>query len=604
MGNHGSRDEPDGKGNEGTKLRGRYTSHMTGFVNKGGSKHPCDLTVTIETDDVIHMIEKSPRHEAAISGELNCAVLSKDPVPFSGGKFYVQRSCQTNLEFKSMVYETLLPFGEKDYFFKGIRVAHEDTFVGNSATDVSSMGIVIKKGPNFKAETLTTGDVSTKLADVAKELADIEITGPGDDEKLEVEWKAKLGFFLGGVLIDTCDMFSPTQFCPKSSARERRPLNLKGIKPEVYHITAKDGVPLVMTRYKCGNKGPILFLHGLCVTSRIFSLDTIDKSVVEFFCEHGYDMWVLELRFSVALPSHRKPTQMQDSAEKDLPPVVDFILKETESPDLQVYAHCIGSLTMHIALFGGHIDKRRIRCFVASQSGFCMISSAMNHAKANTRLDGVAVAFGFSGLNAYTDKNDHVREKIMSVMANALARSTLDDKNQCSDIVCHRITSMFGLMWEHRNLNDKTHNTLTEWFGFGHAVYYHHLAVTFRKGRLTDFKGNDIYIPDFNSKNRLQSPQYRKAMKKLDIPVLYYVGSLNKGWDIDATRQSYVRCKEANPDQHYEWFQVPEYGHLDCVMGKDASKDVYPRILPFLEKYATPEKVWQGQDDGDYCYRL
>ncbi|XP_054752964.2 uncharacterized protein LOC129258759 [Lytechinus pictus] len=597
MGSNVSKDDDDHGKVEETKLRGRYTSHMTGFVNKGGSKHPCDLTITIETDDVIHMIEKSNRHEAEISGELNCPVLSKDPVPFSGGKFYVQSSNETNLEFKSMIYETLLPFGEKDYFFKGMRVVHEDTFVGNDATDDSALGIVIKKGPTFKAETFTSGQVSAKLVDIANELSNIEISGPGDNEKLEVEWKAKLGFFLGGILVDTSNMFSPNQFCPSSSARERRPLSLKGIKPVVYHLTAKDGVPLVMTRYNCGNKGPILFLHGLCVTSRIFSLDTIDKSVVEFFCEHGFDMWVLELRFSVALPSHRKPTQMHDSAEKDLPPAIDFILKETASLDLQVYAHCIGSLTMHIALFGRHIDRRKIRCFVASQSGFCMISSAMNHAKANTRLDSIAVAFGFSGLNAYTDKNDHVREKVMSAVANAVARSTLDEKNQCSNIVCHRITSMFGLMWEHRNLNEKTHDTLTEWFGFGHAEYYHHLAVTFRKGRLTDFKGKDIYLPDFNSKNRLQSPLYRKAMTNMDLPVLYYVGSLNKGWDIEATRQSYVRCKEANPDQHYEWFQIPEYGHLDCIMGKNASKDVYPRILPFLDKYAVANCVWQGGDD-------
>ncbi|XP_003727893.1 uncharacterized protein LOC115926599 [Strongylocentrotus purpuratus] len=607
MGHHGSKDETDGKGNEGIKLRGHYSSHMTGFVNIDGSKHPCDFTVTIGTDDVIHMIEKSPRHEATIIGEFNCAVLCKEPVPFSGGKFYVERSSETNSEYESMVYETLLPFGEEDYFFKGIRSAREDTFVGNDAgndaTDVSSMSIVIKKGPSFTAETLTTGHVSTLLADVAKELAGIAITGPGDDKKLEVEWKARLGFFLGGVIIHTSNMFSPTQFCPKTSARERRPLNLKGIEPEVYHIKANDGVPLLMTRYKCGNKGPILLLHGLCVTSRIFALDTIDKSAVEFFCEHGYDMWALEMRFSVALPSHRNPTKMHDAAEKDLPPVVDFILKTTESPDLQVWAHCVGSLTMHMAMLGGHIDGRKIRCFVASQTGFCIIASALNHAKASTRLDTIAVAFGFTGLNAYTDKNDHVREKMMTSVAKTLARSTLDNKNQCSNSVCHRITSMFGLMWEHRNINDSTHETLTEWFGFGQKDYYHHLAVCFRKGQLTDFKGKDIYTPDFKSKNRLHSPQYRKAMSKLDIPILYLVGSLNRSWDIEATRQSYIRLKEANPDQDYEWFQVPEYGHLDCVMGKDASKDVFPRILPFLEKYATPEKVWQGEDDGEYCNR-
>lgn len=600
MGNHGSKDEIDGKVQT-PKLRVRYTSHLTGHVNKKEAKHPCTLTVTIESDDIIHMIEKDPLHQATISGELSCKILSDDPIPFSGGKFYVHTSNDKKLEYRSMTYETLLPFGEKDYFLKGVKVSHEETFFGDSVTNVSTIGIVIKSGPNFKAPTIATGDVSEKLVDMAKELQDTEITGH-EDEMLQVEWKAKFGYFMGGILLDMSNLFSPTHFCPKSTVRERRPLDLKGIKADVYHLTAKDGVPLVMTRYKCGNKGPILFLHGLCVTSRIFSLDTIDKSVVEFFCEHGYDMWVPDLRFSVAIPSHRKPTHMNDSAEQDLPPAIDFILKETGSPDLQVYAHCIGSLTIHIALLGGHVERKKIRSLVASQSGFCMISTAANHAKANVHLDNIATAFGFAGLNAYTDKNDHYREKLMSAIGKNLARSTLNHSNQCQSVVCHRITAMFGLMWEHRNLNDNTHDTLTEWFGFGHAEYYRHLAVTFRKGRLTDLKGNDVYTPDFHAKNRLKSTRYRKALQNLDLPILYYVGSLNKGWDINATKQSYIRCKEVNPHQHYEWFEVPEYGHLDCIMGKEAYKDVYPRILPFLDKFALPADGSKG--DGGCCERM
>ncbi|XP_041463208.1 uncharacterized protein LOC121414195 isoform X1 [Lytechinus variegatus] len=604
MGNHGSRDVPDGTaGSSETKLRGRYTSHMSGFMESGGSKYPCDLNVIIETDDVIHMIERCDRQEARINGEINCSLLSKDPVLFSAGRFFVLSSGETNLHFKSMVYQALLPLGENGCFFEGKRLASDISFNGNNAADDSSLNIVIKNGPNHTDETFTTGQVSAKLVDIAKELTDIEITGSEDDEKLKMEWKAKFGFFLGGVLLTISDIFSPTEFCPKTSARERRHLDTKGIKPTVYNLTATDGVPLLMTRYKCGNKGPILLLHGLCVTSRIFSLDTIDKNFVEFLCEHGYDIWLLELRLSVALPSHQKSSRMHDPAGKDLPPAIDLIIKESNSPDIQVLGHCIGSITTHVALLGGHIDRRKIRCFIASQVGFSMISSAMNQAKAKTRLDNIAVAFGYKGLTAYTDKNDHAREKFMSAVSNALARTTLNKENQCGSVVCHRITAMFGLMWEHPNMNEETHHTLSEWFGFGHADYYHHLSVAFRKGRLVDPEGKDVYLPDFNSKNRLESPLYRKAMKKMDIPILYFVGSLNKAWEIDASRDSYQRVKDANPDQYYEWFEAPTYGHLDCIIGKNAAEDVFPRLLTFLDKYALPEMVWEGNDHGTCCYK-
>ncbi|XP_072178953.1 lipase lipl-1-like [Diadema setosum] len=588
MGQQGSKDVTDGHGKGGRTIGVSYSGHMTGHLHKNGADHPCELDFTMESVDVALMLDKDTQHKAHLSGKLTCKSLLKEPVSFTNGKCYVQSSTNKNLEFKSMVYEASMNWDDHDYFFKGVKVCHQDTFVEDNATDATSLGIVIKDGPTFGKTTWAAGQVETKLVDLAKEIAAIKISGCEDDELKEAEWKARFGYFIGGVLLDVSNLFSPTQFCPKAVARERRPLNLKGVKPEIYNLTAKDGVPLVMTRYRCGTKGPILFLHGLCVTSRIFSLDTIDMSVVEYFAEHGYDMWVVELRFSVSLPSHRKPTHINDSAERDLPPIVDFILKTTECPDLQVYAHCIGSLTIHTALFGGHIQRHKVRSLVASQSGFCMISTSMNHAKANVRLEKVATAFGFAGLNAYTDDNDHPREKLMSAISQLLVRSTLNKSNQCSNVVCNRITSMFGLMWEHRNLNKLTHDTLTEWFGFGHAEYYRHLSVTFRKGRLTDIKGRDVYIPDFNSKNRLESAKYRKAMTNLDLPILYYVGSLNQGWDIDATRQSYNRCREANPHQHYEWFEVPEYGHLDCVMGQNACKDVYPRILPFLEKFSTP----------------
>ena len=520
---------------------------MTGTITKNEAKHPCELTITIESEDIREMLEKNEHHWASISGTFSCKALSEEPMSFQRGKFYVESSNEKNLEFKSMVYEAKMECGDTDFFLKGMQVHHQDSYVSGDGTDTSSVGIVIKEGCCFRGSTVATGSVETKLADLAKELADVKLTGCDDDEALQVEWKAKFGYFLGGVLLDLSNLFSPNKFCPQSMVRKRRPLELHGVEPEVYNLTSNDGVPLVLTRYKCGTKGPLLFLHGLCVTSRIFSLDTVEKSMVEFFGEHGYDMWLLEMRFSIALPSHRKPTHLNDAAENDVPPAVDLVLKTTGSPDLEMYAHCIGSLTIHVTLFGGHVDKSKIRALIASQSGFCMISSSMNHTRANVRLEDVATSFGFAGLNAYTDNNDHPREKFMSAMGKLLSRSTLSKDNQCHSVVCHRITAMFGLMWEHRHLNELTHNTLTEWFGFGHAEFYRHLSVSCRKGRLTDIKGRDVYIPDFAARNRLESKAYRNAMRNLDIPILYYVGSLNNGWDVNSTKTELRAMQGSKP---------------------------------------------------------
>ena len=41
--------------------------------------------------------------------------------------------------------------------------------------------------------------------------------------------------------------------------------------------------------------------------------------------------------------------------------------------------------------------------------------------------------------------------------------------------------------------------------------------------------------------------------------------------------------KEALLDGVYDRFVVQGYGHLDCWMGKDAWKDVYPRVRHHIE---------------------
>ena len=53
-----------------------------------------------------------------------------------------------------------------------------------------------------------------------------------------------------------------------------------------------------LIRYKGGTKGPILLVPGLGVNTRIFSLDTTKKNIVEYLAERKYDVWLQEWRAS------------------------------------------------------------------------------------------------------------------------------------------------------------------------------------------------------------------------------------------------------------------------------------------------------------------
>ena len=50
------------------------------------SSTPCELTVTIESDDVKRMINWDPRHSAKICGTVTCPSLSEGAMTISQGK--------------------------------------------------------------------------------------------------------------------------------------------------------------------------------------------------------------------------------------------------------------------------------------------------------------------------------------------------------------------------------------------------------------------------------------------------------------------------------------------------------------------------------------
>jgi len=68
--------------------------------------------------------------------------------------------------------------------------------------------------------------------------------------------------------------------------------------------------------------------------------------------------------------------------------------------------------------------------------------------------------------------------------------------------------------------------------------------------------------------------------------VCLFVGEKNSVYLPNSTFTTYNLVKEAHPSQQYSWIQIPEYGHLDCIYGRDAVHDVYPHILKALDAHA------------------
>ena len=124
-------------------------------------------------------------------------------------------------------------------------------------------------------------------------------------------------------------------------------------------------------------------------------------------------------------------------------------------------------------------------------------------------------------------------------------------------------------------------------FGIAHTPYCHHMSAFLREEKLVDRNDNDVYIPGVDNKGNLEEGvQQRDWVRHLDIPIYLFIGELNQVHRPPGVVRSYQMLKELHPEQDYEYAVIPGYGHLDCLIGKDAATDVWPGILSFLDKYA------------------
>ena len=125
---------------------------------------------------------------------------------------------------------------------------------------------------------------------------------------------------------------------------------------------------LCLTRYSGGSKGPVIPTHGLGVSSKIFSTETIDRNLLRCLYDDGYDVWLLDYRTSTLLPSAQTPSSGDDIARHDYPSAVDEVLKLTGASSVQMVAHCFGATTFVMAmLYGKNEIDAKVRSAVCSQ---------------------------------------------------------------------------------------------------------------------------------------------------------------------------------------------------------------------------------------------
>jgi cholesterol oxidase len=518
------------------------------------------FTLTIISDDLDHMLA-DPMHQARIIGTVNAPALSPDPITVTEGVFNLFVNDLDHVDGRQMRYRMKLSTAEsRHYYFVGFKSIHDDRGL-DVWPDTTTLYVTVYEGDNDAGQVAARGILTIRPEDFMTQLTTMTVLNATSVEQ-RLEATARFGQFFAGALfdvfggvvrpLDRFDLAAPT--------RKKRPLRV--CIPEIHPFTTDDGVTLRLTRYQGGAKGPVILSHGLGVSSRIFSIDTIETNLLEFLYAHGYDVWLLDFRASIELPASAQNFSGDDIARYDYPAAVAKVREVTKSPSVQMVVHCYGSTTFFMAMLAG---LEGVRSVVSSQIATHIVCPPMTRLKSGLHLPALLDKLGVESLTAYTDTNADWFNRLYDRFLDAFP----DDKEEeCTSAVCHRITFMYSLLYEHDQLNSPTHEALHEMFGIANNHAMDHLALMVRAGGLRSVDGQDVYLPHLG---------------RLAIPITFIHGAENACFLPESTAQTMELLRQHNGAHLYRRHVIPGYGHIDCMFGKRAALDVYPLILKHLE---------------------
>ena len=557
----------------------RFAERLTGFVSMavhGGyaegyergrrDSARVELDLTVDYDD-IHAVLEDPRRQARISGTVLAPDLSPRPLTVTDGRFTLLDPDPTRVETWHMRYRMNLSSDEGHrYLFEG----HKELRAGGARHAWSeTTKLYTRIGEQDGAEP-GTGIVYLRPADFPRLVASITVTGAprrrhGEYRRAFLElFAGEMLHIYGGVL----DEVAAFPSAPAASPAIREPRDPDGIwwcdgqRRWNYGDTLGDDAFLRLTRYRAGDKGPLILASGFGMSSHSFLAPTVEQNLTEFLASSGYDVWLFDYRAGIDLPSAATQFTIDDIALEDWPLAVQQVRAVTGRAELAAFGHCVGSGSLLMALMAG---LPGISTAVCAQFPLHPATSLFNRVKARLR-----VANALSGLGVQVlapDTRASLPDELLDIALRALP---VPAEERCGQPVCRWINAIYGCTHRHAQLNDATHRALNEMFGFGNIESMEHLALMMRRGLAVTHTGGADY---------LDHPE-RVAGTRL----LLMQGTRNYIFHPLGTLRTLRWLRSHNRHGDYQRLLLPGYAHLDAIVGTRAAADVYPAITGFLSR--------------------
>lgn len=526
---------------------------------RSGSSLRFDLTITVPDLD---RASADPATPCPFTGEVHAPALSADPLRVVDGTFRLMVVDPTQVETMHMRYQMQLESTDGSrYDFDGFKVLRtEPPWRAWPAT--TTLYVTITGGTQPALGIITIGPLAfgALLRSMTVSAGTPWLRGV----------RARLHFgrsFLGRLVrtyATTLDLAGRFDAGPELTLRPvRSPAGERRWRDE--QGTWQDGDPgpganLMLTRHQGGTKGPVLLAPGFGMEANSFATPTVDTTLTEFLAEAGYDVWLFDYRASTALSSCRTQFSIDDVALEDWPAAVAEVRRATGADSVQALGHCVGSVTILMALLGG---LEGVRSAVCSQFTVHPHTGLLNRIKNALHMGEAMELLRLRGID--DDTLPTAPNKALDLLLSVVP---MPRGERCGRPVCRWLNATYGLTHTHTQLNELTHEMLDEAFGFANITGLRQLALMNRKRRAVSRTGEDTYLPHVD---------------RLSMPILFIQGAMNPIFRPVGTKATVAWIDERHGAGTATYLELPDYSHLDTMIGRNAAVDVFPSIVAHLD---------------------
>ena len=358
---------------------------------------------------------------------------------------------------------------------------------------------------------------------------------------------------------------------------------------------------------------PIVMIHGYSVSGNTFLHPKVDPNLASYFWEQKKrDVWIVDLRTSSAMPTATLPWKFEDVAFADIPIAFDHIYTHCGYQKIDVLAHCMGAAMFSMAILGtksatapeqelllpGLDEKRkqlytRINKVAFSQVGPTPVFSPANIFRgyitqyASQLIENTPYSFE-------TSKNPELAEQLYDRLLYSLPypEEEFDIENPCKPWakrrfvgIRHRMDVLYGRDFNVKNIEPTLYDSFNDLFGPLNLSTVNQVSHFARYALITNRQGQNDFV------HRENFIEFWK------FPTLSFHGEENGLVDpITAKRMEEILGKDAGVDYSSEL--IPNYGHQDCLIGKDRVKKVYEKLDEFYQDTTHVEQTKKTSTDA------